>query len=79
MEESKSYLSYADSHHLWKLDDGSPVPDKKYFKNTSYDPQTRTFRGVCDWHDEPFAKAHRRDYEIVFAEDLRTVVGGIII
>ena len=57
MIEGPSYISYADSYHLWQLDDGSPLPEKKYFKNSSYDPKTRTFRGLCDFRDNTFEDA----------------------
>jgi hypothetical protein len=69
------YISYASAPALWRLDDGSALPEKKPFTNTSYEADTRTFKGVVEW-DPPFAGETRWEYEMVFSDDFNRVVGG---
>jgi hypothetical protein len=46
-----AYISYEHEHVAqWPpLDNGSPVPSRIWFTNTSFDATTRTFRGTIDW------------------------------
>ena len=80
MIQSESYISY---HKVnfddWKLDNGDPFPQKKYFKNSSYDPETRTFKGLLDWRASPIWSDHTWNYEIKFSEDFKSFVGGHVI
>jgi len=72
------YISYANAPESWTLDDGSRAPAKKPFSETSWDPASRTFRGVVHW-DPPFDGSRRWDYEIVFAENFACIVGGKVV
>lgn len=76
--EADCYISYARAPDSWCLDDGSRPPDKKPFRDCSYDAATRTFRAVVDW--EPgFQGASHCEYELVFAEDFSSVSGGRVL
>merc|ERR1712150_406477 len=59
----------------WKLDDGSAPPAKKPFDNPTFDAATRTFRGTILW-EVLFHGDARWEYEMVFAEDFGSIVGG---
>jgi len=63
------YISYEDIPDNWRLDDGSPPPENKYFMDPYYDEQNRRFTGWIDWSDNPFHGNIRWDYMIVFSED----------
>ena len=51
LRPGECYISYesALSKTFPELDDGSQPPPKKLFQEASYDPRTRTFKGVIDW------------------------------
>lgn len=74
--ESGSYISYAAVPPSWQLDDGSCLPKKKDFLNTLYDIQTRTFRGTVQWSTVNFGEDSKREYRMVFSEDLMEIEGG---
>ncbi|CAE8648955.1 unnamed protein product [Polarella glacialis] len=77
--ENDCYVSYASAPETWKLDDGSMPPAKKPFTDASWDPQTRTFRGVIEWAPgQKFDGQSRWEYEIVFAEDFFGIIGGSV-
>jgi len=76
--EEGCYISYESAPPNWLLSDGSRLPAKKFFSETSWDPETRTFRGRVDW-DPPFNGVTRWDYEMVFSEDLSKIVDGSVI
>ena len=80
MVESESYIKYykGDSHG-WKLDNGSDFPEIKYLKNTSFDPQTRTFEGLLDWGDTPIWNDRTWNFKIIFNEDYKKFEGGHVI
>ena len=46
-----AYISYEHERVAqWPpLDNGTPVPSRVWFSNTSFDSTTRTFRGTIDW------------------------------
>lgn len=73
--EDNCYISYASAPPNWKLEDGTPVPEKKLWVDTSFDLATFTFRGRIDW-DPAFGGSSRWDYTIVFAENFSGVIGG---
>jgi len=76
--ENDCYISYANAPHSWKLANGAKPPAKKEFSTFSWDAATRTFRGSIEW-DPKFNGNFRWDYEIVFAEDFCSVVGGHVL
>jgi len=69
------FISYSNAPPEWKLDDGSPPPEKKNFSNTSFDAVTRTFRGTIEWQ-VPFHGDSRWEYEMVFEEDFTVITSG---
>jgi len=72
------YISYAQAPPAWRLDDGSPLPEKKPFTDASWDADALIFRGAIEW-DPPFMGVRRCDYEVVFGADLSAVVGGRVL
>lgn len=50
----EAYISYEHpvSSQWPPLDDGSPVPDRIFFRNTSYDAHERIFRGEICWEQD---------------------------
>ena len=44
-----AYISYASAPPQWTLDNGSPFPEKKPFRDPAFDAATRTFTGWIDW------------------------------
>ncbi|CAJ1461546.1 unnamed protein product [Effrenium voratum] len=72
------YISYAAAPPSWRLDDGSPPPERKPWKEVSYDEETRIFRGVIEW-DPAFFQDVRWVYRLEFAEDFAGIVGGEIV
>ena len=75
-EEAGSYICYSSAPPFWRLDDGTPPPERKPFENSSYDPETRTFRGVVNWSPVAFHGDSRWVYRIVFSEDFMAIEGG---
>lgn len=73
--EDDCYISYFNAPSEWCLADGSSPPRKKPFTNTSFDADTRTFRGVVSW-DPLFAGAARWEYVITFSDDFSCICGG---
>lgn len=73
--EDYCYISYTNAPIDWKLDDGSELPARKQFNDASYNANTRTFQGVVMW-DTPIGGALKWKYEMVFAEDLRSICDG---
>jgi hypothetical protein len=73
--EDDCYISYTKAPLDWRLDDGRAPPAKKAFANPVFDARTRTFRGQIHW-DPFFGGAARWDYEMVFAEDFTSIIGG---
>lgn len=71
------YISYANAPKEWRLDDGSAPPAKKFFSETEYHPETRTFIGVVEWEPAFFGQV-RWEYEMVFAEDFRSITDGCL-
>jgi len=79
VNEEKAYVSFA--HELcsmWRLDDGSPMPSKKFFEEVSYDRQQRIFRGVVDWKPTSFCGDQRWEHEMVFDEDFEAIIDGYV-
>jgi hypothetical protein len=79
--EHGAYISY---EHIkcsyWPpLDDGSPVPSRVPFVNTSYEPSTRTFRGQIPWHDRygtSWQECTLWEYEMTFDSEFLCIVAG---
>lgn len=78
VSEAEAYISYesAGCVALPALDDGGRPPDRKPFENASYDERTRTFRGTVHWASASWLGDARWEYEMVFADDFMSVVGG---
>merc|ERR1712039_441842 len=77
-DEDNCYISYAQAPWNWRLDNGDPPPEKKPWTQRSWDPATRTFRGVIEWNPR-FNGNAKWEYEIVFAPDFFGVVGGHVL
>ena len=77
--EQESYISYSAAPFFWRLDDGSPPPVRKPFLNTSYDMETRTFRGIINWSPVNWNGNSKWVYRIVFSEDFMTIESGEVI
>eukprot|EP00445_Apocalathium_hangoei_P016273 CAMPEP_0203893108 /NCGR_PEP_ID=MMETSP0359-20131031/36221_1 /ASSEMBLY_ACC=CAM_ASM_000338 /TAXON_ID=268821 /ORGANISM="Scrippsiella Hangoei, Strain SHTV-5" /LENGTH=336 /DNA_ID=CAMNT_0050815201 /DNA_START=99 /DNA_END=1110 /DNA_ORIENTATION=+ len=75
--EEDCYISYSEAPANWRLDDRSRPPARKPFLEHSWDPATRTFRGRVEW-DPKFSGNSRWDYEMVFADDFSSIVGGSV-
>lgn len=73
--EEDSYISYSNAPPDWKLDDGSPPPEKKHFSSLAYDAEARVLRVAVDWNPT-FHGAARWEYEMRFAEDFSRIVEG---
>eukprot|EP00747_Dinoflagellata_sp_TGD_P210304 gnl/TRDRNA2_/TRDRNA2_83595_c0_seq1.p1 gnl/TRDRNA2_/TRDRNA2_83595_c0~~gnl/TRDRNA2_/TRDRNA2_83595_c0_seq1.p1 ORF type:complete len:397 (-),score=57.65 gnl/TRDRNA2_/TRDRNA2_83595_c0_seq1:49-1218(-) len=74
--ETDCYISY--SQATWRLDDGSPPPQKKAFTDISYDSASRVFRGTVRWDQSAtFNGASRWEYEMLFAENFSRIVAGV--
>jgi len=65
--EDKSYISYA-LFHGDQLDNGEPMPAKKFFENESYDPVERAFKATINWRGDATAFGYRKwVFEMWFA------------
>jgi len=73
-EDGQAYISYEKAH--WKLDDGQPPPNKKYFETARYDEDSRTYYGTIDWRPTLFGESALWQYEIRFSPDFLIVEGG---
>ena len=78
METGGSFISYEKPLPYWQCDDGSPMPARIYFKNCSYDEETRTFKGLTDWREKPLGGESMREYQMVFSEDFGRIESGFI-
>jgi hypothetical protein len=81
--EDHVYISYENEQcSAWPpLDDGSPVPYRVPFINTSYDSETRTFRGKIPWmevYGTSWQGNSEWNYEIIFDTRFTCVVGGSV-
>jgi hypothetical protein len=68
----------------WKLDDGSSLPDKKYFEpGCHFHEQTRTFHGTIRWGQDYCRKrlrgSPRWDFILSFSSDFRYIARGVFI
>eukprot|EP00928_Gymnodinium_smaydae_P086190 TRINITY_DN7007_c0_g1_i6.p1 TRINITY_DN7007_c0_g1~~TRINITY_DN7007_c0_g1_i6.p1 ORF type:complete len:275 (-),score=42.33 TRINITY_DN7007_c0_g1_i6:118-942(-) len=80
LTEKEAYISYESSTcSTWCLDDGSNLPARKYFQDTSFDVNTNTFRGVIDWAPTSFCGDSRWEYEMVFDPSLTEIIDGRIL
>ena len=70
------YISYEAAPDDWRLDDGSPPPERKRFEAPTYDASTRTFHGTIDWSDNLFHGDARWEYTMVFSESFNIIRGG---
>ena len=61
------YVNY-ENCGSWKLTDGSPMPNKKYFENWSFDQETRTFKGELNWSEKNFNKCNKTTHICLFDE-----------
>jgi len=77
--EDDVYISYA--HELCSqfpaLADGSALPVKKPFIDTSYDPDTRTFRGTISWEPTNMMGFSKWEYCMIFGEEFDQIAGTI--
>ena len=78
-EEEESYISYSAAPPYWRLDDGSPPPVRKPFLNSSYNMDTRTFRGTIDWSLVNWHGNSKWVYRIVFSEDFMAIDSGEVV
>mmetsp|Transcript_105935 Transcript_105935/g.192743 ORF Transcript_105935/g.192743 Transcript_105935/m.192743 type:complete len:425 (-) Transcript_105935:58-1332(-) len=76
--ENDCYISYSNAPETWTLEDGNRPPTKKPFRNHSWDPKSRTFRGTIEW-DPKFGGNSKWEYEIIFAADFFGVIGGHVL
>jgi hypothetical protein len=72
------YISYAEAPAAWRLDDGSPMPEKKQFVNPSYDATTRTFTGSIEWGETTTINGGdaRWEYRLEFSASMNVISGG---
>jgi hypothetical protein len=73
--DQEAYISYA-ANPGWTLSDGSAPPKKKAFDDTSFDEETRTFKGTINWAPVSFDGDVKWEYEMIFAEDYQSIVAG---
>lgn len=74
-----AYVSYEGQQCAdWRLDDGSPIPKRKYFENISYNAKMRTFTGILSFAPTSFCGDGEWEYEMAFNENFSEVVGGQI-
>ena len=76
-EEGEPYISYSAALPSWKLDDGSPLPIKKYFSNFSFDEDTRVFTGTINW-PIPFTGMKVWQYDMKFNETMMLIESGTV-
>lgn len=74
--EEESYISYESAPLIWRLDDGTPPPEKKPFENASFNLETRTFTGDINWTPVSFNGDAKWVYRIVFSEDFMEIESG---
>jgi hypothetical protein len=77
------YISYEhDDCCYWPpLDDGSPIPSRVPFINTSYDTEARTFRGQIAWkqmYQTTWNGSESWDYEMKFDTEFTCIVSGTV-
>jgi len=77
-DTSGSWISYSSASDTWRLDSGERLPQRKYFKNASYDAETRTFTGYVDWSTTPIGNAIRWDFEMHFDLELSKIEDGFV-
>lgn len=78
VEEGRCYISYAAVQNQ-KLDNGLPIPETKDFEHTSFDLQTRTFRGIVDWSPHTRNGNSKCEYQMVFSEDFTQIENGEVV
>lgn len=79
-EESGSYVSYEDEYlSVLTYDDGSKLPSRAMFTETSFNTEERTFRGVLDYGDKTFNGAGSVTYEMIFDTQYVCVISGKIV
>jgi hypothetical protein len=60
-----------------KFSNGKSYPEKKFFSNESYDPETRMFKGTIDW--APFTTKSgdsSLEYTLYFDEAFTKIIEG---
>ena len=72
----KSHISLSTLPQSWRLDDDSPLPEKKLFLGTSYNEESRIFKGEIEWSPVTLKGETRWIYHMVFSEDLMEIQGG---
>ena len=72
------YISYSAAPAAWRLDDGSPPPQRKAFEDAAYEPATRTFTGTVRWSTATFGGDARWEYTMIFSDDFRVISGGAL-
>lgn len=77
VDTSTAYISYSSAKCAsWRLDDGSQLPNEKYFENIEYDRKERRFRALIDWSPTSFCGDQLWEYDIVFDEAFTCVLKG---
>ena len=72
-DEEIPYISYANPHPNWKLDNGDRMPTKKYFENCSYDAASRTFKGTIHWKPVTAGGSDKWEYKMIFSPDFMII------
>jgi len=78
-----AYISYEhDDTCYWPpLDDGSPIPSRVPFINTSYDAEARTFRGQIAWkqiYHTTWNGSETWDYQMKFDTEFTCILSGTV-
>lgn len=94
VDKSEAYISYENEQCtdvFPRLDNrdvpgvpGDRIPRRMYFRNASWDPQSRTFRGTVSFSRDmgDYEEVHtvdgveKEEYELVFSDDFETIVNG---
>ena len=81
--ENGSYISYenVDCYQWPPLDDGTPVPPRVPFIETSFDSESRTFRGVIPWKEcygSSWNGSCKWIYEITFDTEYIAIISGSV-
>jgi hypothetical protein len=58
--------------------DGTKPPPKKCFENPIYNADLKTFRGDIVWGKNTFENDARREYKMIFSDDLMKIKSGYV-
>ena len=77
-KEGGPYISYSNAPTNWVTDNEKPFPSKKYFKDVTYDRQSRTLKARIDWSETPVGGQAGWKYTMTFSKDFKTIEAGSI-